>query len=242
MLTKDKVLSEIRRVAAENDGVAPGKVRFLTSTGIRESDWSGRFWTTWSAAVREAGLQPQRMNPRLQDDVVLDAAAQIVRKYGRFPTAVEIRFECKAGSGLPSHNTFLRFGGLGGLRTRLCEFARERGQQDILAVLPSQTEEVGVIGSEQESIGDQALVEGFVYLIKSGRHFKIGKANSVESRHRQLKIQLPQAAAVVHRIRTDDPYGIESYWHRRFADKRLNGEWFALSVEDVKLFKRRKFM
>ena len=133
-------------------------------------------------------------------------------------------------------------GGLGGLRTRLCEFARERGQQDILAVLPSQTEEVGVIGSEQEGIGDQALVEGFVYLIKSGRHFKIGKANSVESRHRQLRIQLPQAAAVVHRIRTDDPYGIESYWHRRFADKRLNGEWFALSVENVKLFKRRKFM
>jgi hypothetical protein len=90
--------------------------------------------------------------------------------------------------------------------------------------------------------GAQVLAEGFVYLIKSGRHFKIGKANSVEARHRQLKIQLPQVAEVVHRIKTDDPYGIESYWHRRFADKRLNGEWFALSAEDVKAFRRRKFM
>lgn len=242
MLTKDEVLSEIRRVAAENGGVAPGRVAFLVATGIRESDWSGRIWTTWSAAIREAGLEPQRMNTRLQDDVVLEAIVQIVRKYSRFPTAAEIRFNCKPGSGLPSHNTFLRFGGLGGLRTRLHEFARDRGLQDILAVLSNHTDQIAVAGSELEVIGDQALVEGFVYLIKSGKHFKIGKANSVELRHRQLKIQLPEAAVLVHRIRTDDPYGIESYWHRRFADKRLNGEWFALSPEDVKLFKRRKFM
>jgi hypothetical protein len=71
---------------------------------------------------------------------------------------------------------------------------------------------------------------------------KIGKASSVEARHRQLKIQLPQTAEVVHRIKTDDPHGIESYWHRRFADKRLNGEWFSLSAADVKAFRRRKFM
>ncbi len=242
MLTKEEILIEIRRVATENDGVAPGKVAFLAATGIRESDWSGHFWTTWSAAIREAGLEPQRMNPRMHDDIVLDAAVQIVRKYGRFPTSAEIRFECNTSSGLPSHNTFRRFGGLGGLRARLFEYARERGQHDIIAVLPNQTEVVSVLRPELESIGDQALVEGFVYLIKSGRHFKIGKANSVEARHRQLKIQLPQAAEVVHRIRTDDPYGIETYWHRRFADKRLNGEWFALTVEDVKLFKRRMFM
>lgn len=242
MLTKDKVLNEIRRVAAENGGIAPGKVTFLTATGIRESDWIGRLWTSWSAAVREAGLEPRTMNLRLQDDVVLRAAAQIVRKCGRFPTAAEIRFECNTGSGLPSHNTFLRFGGIAGLRTRLCEFARERGLQDLIDVLRNDRKDADAICQEPEKVGDQSLVEGFVYLIKSGRHFKIGKANSVESRHRQLKIQLPQSAVVVHRIRTDDPYGIESYWHRRFADKRLNGEWFTLSVEDVKQFKRRTFM
>lgn len=241
-MTKDDVLREIRRIAAENGGVAPGRIAFFDATGIRESDWSGRWWTTWGAAVREAGLEPQRLNTRLDDELVLAAAAGIVRKLGRFPTSAEIRFECNADPALPSHNTYRRFGGLGALRTRLREFAAEQGLADVAVTIADQPGEpvaaVAVLGGE----GAQVSTEGFVYLIKSGRHFKIGKANSVEVRHRQLKIQLPQAAEVVHRIKTDDPYGIESYWHRRFADKRLNGEWFALSAEDVKAFRRRKFM
>ena len=241
-MTKDEVLREIRRTAAENGGVALGKTAFLAATGIRESDWSGRWWTTWGAAVREAGFEPQKLNPRIDDVLVLDAAAKIVRKYGRFPTAAEIRFECNSDSTLPSHNTFRRFGGLRGLRTRLREFAADRGISDVVDALPGEMAEAGASPADLDRGAEQRTSDGFVYLMKSGRHFKIGKANSVEERHRHLRIQLPQAAEVVHRIKTDDPFGIEAYWHRRFAEKRLNGEWFALSAEDVKAFRRRKFM
>lgn len=181
------------------------------------------------------------MNPRLKDDLVLEAAARIVQKYGRFPTASEIRLECNANPELPSHNTFRRFGGFSGLRARLATFAAEQGLSDVVAALPDHAGETSVEVPPNDD-ATTSLSDGFVYLIKSGRNFKIGKAKSVDLRYRQLKIQLPQAAEVIHRIKTDDPYGIEAYWHRRFADKRLNGEWFALSADDIKAFRRRKFM
>ena len=89
--------------------------------------------------------------------------------------------------------------------------------------------------------------EGYVYmgLLTLGgreRRYKIGKAILVERRTDQISLQLPGDLELVHVIRTDDPYGIENYWHRRFAVKNSKGEWFSLSREDVQAFKRRKFM
>src|SRR5260370_1235533 len=57
---------------------------------------------------------------------------------------------------------------------------------------------------------------GSVYLLRSGRFYKIGRSNAVGRREREIVLQLPEQAKLVHSITTDDPIGIEAYWHERF--------------------------
>lgn len=78
---------------------------------------------------------------------------------------------------------------------------------------------------------------GVVYLLKAGPFFKIGKAQDFDKRLRQIKLQLPYPVETIHKISCSDISHVESYWHRRFASCRQNGEWFVLTDKDVAEFK-----
>jgi len=85
-------------------------------------------------------------------------------------------------------------------------------------------------------------MEKRLFLFKHGtrREYKIGRTKNPLRRECELGIQLPEKLTPVLHIKSDDPAGIESYWHTRFATKRKEGEWFALTPDDDRAFKRWK--
>lgn len=78
----------------------------------------------------------------------------------------------------------------------------------------------------------------YVYLIQeqSQGHYKIGKAKNVQQRLNQL-IKLPMIITPIVIIETNDNTRLERQLHRQFADKRVDGEWFKLTDDDVAYIK-----
>ena len=236
-MNKNQILEEIRRTAKENGGVPLGRLKFFTETGIKESDWRGRFWIRWNDAVHEAGFTPNQKTQAYDNDWLINQLIALTRELGHFPISTELRMKAHSDGDFPTDKTFRKFGSKNEMVSKVADFCRaHKGLEDVLALLPKLDEQ------PTDDDSDEVEVMGFVYLLKSGRFYKIGRSNAVGRRGYELAIQLPEKANIVHQIRTDDPAGIEDYWHRRFAAKRKNGEWFDLNSTDVKIMKRRKFM
>lgn len=74
----------------------------------------------------------------------------------------------------------------------------------------------------------------FVYLLQSDNGlYKIGKAVNVKRRVSEIATISSHVVTLIHTIETDDAGRAEKYWHERFAKKRIRGEWFALSGDEV---------
>ena len=230
---RDQILAEIRKLANANDGRPPGWNTFSKATGIRLHEWRGVYWSKWSDATRDAGFEPNTKVEGYGDEYFLRKLVDATRHFGFIPNSIQMAMYRRLDPSFPARQTFNKnFESRSAMLARLAEWVgRDEQYKDVAAMLPSTP------AIEPKS----AIKEGLVYLIKSGTHYKIGRSDELERRVKEIRIALPEAASLVHSIWTDDPAGIEAYWHRRFADRRANGEWFKLSNADVAAFKRRKF-
>ncbi len=228
------ILDEIKKLAKAGNGQPPGVRRFENETGIRETAWRGVYWARWGDALIEAGFLPNSWQSKHEQELVFEKFIEACRHFSRVPTIDELKIYSRTQKDFPTPKSFYtHFGSKNALVDNLRNWVKGREEyKDIFMMIG--------IEVEQKTTSARSN-EGIVYLIKSGSHFKIGRSDELERRVKEIRVSLPEAASLEHSIRTDDPAGIEAYWHRRFAERRANGEWFKLTASDVAAFKRRKY-
>jgi hypothetical protein len=240
-MEKDHILKEIKRTAQQNHGKPLGVIRFEKETGIKEEDWKGKYWTKWSEAIIEAGYTPNPFTPAHDKGWLINQLILYIRELRRFPTGADLMLKRFKDKEFPGHITFRkRLGNKAQLVQTLINFCiNEKELSDVLEICRSaqvsQDSENLEIGVKESNVQ-----YGFVYLTKSGRFYKIGRTGFVEKRNYEIGLKLPEEPTVIHTIKTDDPSGVEAYWHKRFELKRKKGEWFELDSKDVQAFKRWK--
>lgn len=78
-------------------------------------------------------------------------------------------------------------------------------------------------------------LSGFIYVIRSaaGKH-KIGSARDPMRRLRDFQTAHAEPLEIVLEKATTNRAGLERICQRRFADKRVGGEWFDLDADDLR--------
>lgn len=84
----------------------------------------------------------------------------------------------------------------------------------------------------------KSQIAGGVYLLKSNTgHWKIGCSKNFNDRLTTFAVKLPFQVEYEHLIYTNNRHDLERELHRHFSHKRLAGEWFDLSSEDIAYIK-----
>jgi hypothetical protein len=180
------------------------------------------------------------MSQALDEKFLLEKLVLLTRSLGRVPVVGDLLRAAMNDPTFPSRNSFRRLGSKSQWAPRVMAYCEANtGNEDVAILWRSVTQNKAFDADEAEATDSAA---GFVYLLRHGsRHeYKIGCTYNPLRREGEIEIQLPEKLQPVHYIKTDDPSGVENYWHRRFADKRKEGEWFALSADDLRAFKKWK--
>lgn len=241
IVDKEHILNEIKRTAGANSGKLLGEQAFYRATGLRRADWHGKFWARFSEAVKEAGFIPREFPDEKQytDDWILEKYAALSKKLGKLAANGDLKLSKRGDPNLPNYKVYeMRFGSKISLVDRLSTYC---------AALPEYKNVLqwcqNYIKDNQQPPANNPDAEkkvGYVYLIKMGKFCKIGGTTDFMRRGSEITTKLPEKASIVHFFQTDDIWGIESYWHRRFSEKRREGEWFELEAKDILAFKKRR--
>jgi hypothetical protein len=234
MLAKEEIIKHLQLLTAENGGETPSEKNFYQYTEVKITD-RRKYWSNYGELVIEAGLTPNKFDKtKFTQEELCTMFVGVLRDRGKWPTRGVLDVKHHNDPSFPDSSTFYKKLGLtGDLAQNILSFVEDKEDySDVVDVCKS------TLAKFQATNEDSDLVSGYVYLFKGQlRQYKIGETDNVERRLYELT-KGPAPLVEVHRIKTDDRKGIERYWHSRFKDKRMKGEWFKLTLSDVKAFKR----
>ena len=148
------------RTATANGGRLLGKERFNQETGIRESDWLGKYWSKWGDAVREGGFEANEMQGACDENEMIEKFIGLMRELHKLPTANEIRLKARNTTGFRWHNTFARLGSKQQLVARIQAYCAGRpGYEDVVALC---AEAASGVSAPSEDFGASEEAFGFV--------------------------------------------------------------------------------
>jgi hypothetical protein len=193
-----------------------------------------------SDAQREAGLAPNELARAYPDEYLFEKAVELARELGHYPTYDEFRTKSHNDPGFPSRGAFERLGIKTQFIAKLMAWCADKPEySDIVALIQPLVETFLSESDDNAAHHAEADGYGFVYLLRGHPgEYKVGYTKLVDRRLTELGATSSVEQKLIHEIKTDDPSGVEAYWHKRFQDKRMRGEWFRLNPHDVKAFKR----
>lgn len=103
-------------------------------------------------------------------------------------------------------------------------------------ISPERLNPVEIIGEPTDSPRG-----GYIYALKSAYGYKIGRTKNIPSRMRAFGVHLPFIYSIEFCVWFDDHIEAETSYHRLFAGKRINGEWFDVSNDDLAKIRNREF-
>lgn len=238
MYTKEQILNLIKLEAKNNNNKPVSEKVFQENTGVKSYYWQ-KYWPRFGDAQEEAGFKRNKfLKISQRDDVLFEKFVVLIRELNKWPTKGEMVVKHNNDKRFPSDTSFYkRYGNKIDVVQEILEYASKHNYSDIIKICQKEVRGTQNIKNNQ-TIKDDNLRVGWIYLFRSGKNYKIGKSYDPMRRNYEIGLKLPDENELIHKVKVDDIDGMEKYWHQRFKSKRKNGEWFNLSADDVKAMKR----
>src|SRR5205085_1814587 len=141
----------------------------------------------------QAGLQTRAFaQPRLEHDSVVPPIANLVSRLGRWPTEAELRLAKRSDPGVPAVKVVRRLEADADFMASLREHC---------ARTPALVHVEGIIADRHRKHRAAAIpavaTAGYVYMMRSGKRYKIGRTSSPTRRHREVRLDLPERTDLV---------------------------------------------